>query len=61
MANRRATASPSVTSLSNEFWGFERDGFEARAKELGVEYKTFDVTDEPSITEQLDEAKSAAN
>lgn len=48
-------------TLSNEFWGFERDGFEARAKELGVEYKTFDVTDESSITKQLDKAKSAAN
>jgi ABC-type sugar transport system substrate-binding protein len=48
-------------TLSNEFWGFERDGFEARAKESGVKYKTFDVTDESSITEQLDKAKSAIN
>ncbi|WP_166788259.1 substrate-binding domain-containing protein [Cryobacterium sp. MDB2-33-2] len=48
-------------TLSNEFWGFERDGFEAEAKKLGVAYQTFDVTDESSITEQLDKAKSAAN
>lgn len=48
-------------TLSNEFWGFERDGFEKRAKELGVSYQTFDVNDESSITEQLDKAKSAAN
>lgn len=48
-------------TLSNEFWGFERDGFESRAKELGVDFKTFDVTDESSITEQLDKAKSATN
>jgi ribose transport system substrate-binding protein len=33
-------------TLSNEFWGFERDGFEAEAKKLGVKYQTFDVTDE---------------
>ena len=48
-------------TLSNEFWGFERDGFEAEAKKLGVDFQTFDVTDESSITEQLDKAKSAAN
>jgi ribose transport system substrate-binding protein len=48
-------------TLSNEFWGFERDGFEAAAKKAGVKYKTFDVTDESSITEQLDKAKSAIN
>jgi ribose transport system substrate-binding protein len=48
-------------TLSNEFWGFERDGFEAEAKKFGVPYQTFDVTDETSITEQLDKAKSAAN
>ena len=48
-------------TLSNEFWGFERDGFEAEAKKLAVDYQTFDVTDESSITEQLDKAKSAAN
>lgn len=48
-------------TLSNEFWGYERDGFEKRAKELGVKYQTFDVTDESSITEQLDKAKSAMN
>ncbi|MDQ0620518.1 sugar ABC transporter substrate-binding protein [Arthrobacter globiformis] len=48
-------------TLSNEFWGYERDGFEAEAKKLGVPYQTFDVTDESSITEQLDKAKSAAN
>ena len=48
-------------TLSNEFWGFERDGFEAEAQKLGVKYQTFDVTDESSITEQLDKAKSAAN
>src|SRR5688500_8742754 len=27
-------------TLSNEFWGFERDGFEAEAKRLGVKYQT---------------------
>lgn len=48
-------------TLSNEFWGFERDGFENQAKKLGVEYQTFDVTDESSITEQLDKANSAMN
>src|ERR1700712_4794063 len=48
-------------TLSNEFWGFERDGFEAEAKKLGVPYQTFDVTDESSITEQLDKAQSAMN
>ena len=48
-------------TLSNEFWGYERDGFEAEAKALGVDYQTFDVTDESSITEQLDKAKSAMN
>lgn len=48
-------------TLSNEFWGYERDGFENRAKELGVDFQTFDVTDESSITEQLDKAKSAMN
>ena len=48
-------------TLSNEFWGFERDGFESRAKALGVDFQTFDVTDESSITEQLDKAKSAMN
>jgi ABC-type sugar transport system substrate-binding protein len=48
-------------TLSNEFWGYERDGFEAEAKKLGVTFQTFDVTDESSITEQLDKAKSAAN
>lgn len=46
-------------TLSNEFWGYERDGFEAAAKQYGVEYKTYDVTDEASITEQLDKANSA--
>ncbi|OUE09655.1 D-allose-binding periplasmic protein precursor [Clavibacter michiganensis] len=48
-------------TLSNEFWGYERDGFENEAKRLGVDYQTFDVTDESSITEQLDKAKSALN
>jgi ribose transport system substrate-binding protein len=48
-------------TLSNEFWGFENEGFEAEAKKRGVQYKTFDVTDESSITEQLDKAKSAMN
>jgi ABC-type sugar transport system substrate-binding protein len=48
-------------TLSNEFWGFERDGFEGEAKRLGVDYQTFDVTDESSITEQLDKANSAMN
>jgi ABC-type sugar transport system substrate-binding protein len=48
-------------TLANEFWGFERDGFENQAKELGVEYQTFAVNDESSITEQLDKAQSALN
>jgi ABC-type sugar transport system substrate-binding protein len=46
-------------TLSNEFWGYERDGFEAEAKKLGVGYQTFDVVNESSITEQLDKAKIA--
>jgi ABC-type sugar transport system substrate-binding protein len=28
-------------TLANEFWGFERDGFEGEAKKLGVKYQTF--------------------
>jgi ABC-type sugar transport system substrate-binding protein len=48
-------------TLSNEFWGFERDGFVAEAKKLGVQSQVFDVTDESSITEQLDKAQSAMN
>jgi ABC-type sugar transport system substrate-binding protein len=48
-------------TLANEFWGFERDGFEAEAKRLGVDYQTFAVNDEASITEQLDKAQSAMN
>lgn len=48
-------------TLANEFWGYERDGFEKRAKELGVQFQTFAVNDESSITEQLDKAKSALN
>lgn len=48
-------------TLSNEFWGFERDGFEGQAEKRGVEFQTFDVTDESSITEQLDKANSAMN
>lgn len=48
-------------TLSNEFWGYERDGFEAEAKKLGVKYQTFAVNDESSITEQLDKANSAMN
>lgn len=46
-------------TLSNEFWGFSRDGFEAAAKKYGVSYETYDVNDESSITEQLDKATSA--
>lgn len=46
-------------TLSNEFWGYERDGFEAAAKQYGVSYQTYAVTDESSITEQLDKANSA--
>jgi ABC-type sugar transport system substrate-binding protein len=48
-------------TLANEFWGFERDGFEAEAKRLGVQFQTFAVNDESSITEQLDKAQSALN
>lgn len=48
-------------TLANEFWGFERTGFEAEAKKLGVQSQTFAVNDESSITEQLDKAKSALN
>lgn len=48
-------------TLSNEFWGYERDGFESEAKRLGVKYTTFAVNDEASITEQLDKAQSALN
>lgn len=47
-------------TLSNEFWSYEVQGFKARAKQLGVKEKVFAVTDETSITEQLDAAKSAA-
>ncbi|SDN51257.1 ribose transport system substrate-binding protein [Actinomyces ruminicola] len=46
-------------TLSNEYWSFERDGFEQAAQEYGVEYETYAVTDEASITEQLDKAQSA--
>lgn len=48
-------------TLANEFWGYERDGFETEAKKLGVKYQTFAVNDESSITEQLDKAQSALN
>jgi len=48
-------------TLSNEFWSYERDGFEQEAKNLGVEYQTYAVNDESSITEQLDKAQSAMN
>ena len=48
-------------TLANEFWGYERDGFEAEAKKLGVTYQTFAVNDESSISEQLDKAQSALN
>ncbi|MGY4857334.1 sugar ABC transporter substrate-binding protein [Cryobacterium sp. AP23] len=48
-------------TLSNEFWGFEQQGFQDEAERLGVESQTFDVTDESSITEQLDKANSAMN
>jgi ABC-type sugar transport system substrate-binding protein len=48
-------------TLANEFWGYERDGFEAEAKRLGVQYETYAVNDESSITEQLDKAQSALN
>ena len=46
-------------TVSNEFWGYERAGFEAAAKKYGVQSQTFAVTDEASITEQLDKANSA--
>jgi ABC-type sugar transport system substrate-binding protein len=46
-------------TVSNEFWGYERDGFEAAAKQYGVGFQTYAVTDEASITEQLDKANSA--
>jgi ABC-type sugar transport system substrate-binding protein len=48
-------------TLANEFWGFERTGFEAEAKKLNVPVQTFAVNDEASITEQLDKAQSAMN
>jgi len=48
-------------TLANEFWGYERTGFESEAKALGVKYQTFAVNDESSITEQLDKAQSALN
>lgn len=48
-------------TLANEFWGYERDGFEGEAKKLGVEYSTLAVNDESSISEQLDKAQSALN
>jgi len=48
-------------TLSNEFWGFEQAGFKAEAEALGIDFKIFDVTDESSITEQLDKAKNALN
>ena len=48
-------------TLANEFWGYERDGFEAEAKKLGVQFQTYAVNDESSITEQLDKAQSAMN
>ena len=48
-------------TLANEFWGYERDGFEGEAKKLGVQYQTFAVNDESSISEQLDKAQSALN
>jgi ABC-type sugar transport system substrate-binding protein len=48
-------------TLANEFWGFERDGFEGEAKAQGVQFQTFAVNDESSITEQLDKAQSALN
>ncbi|RAX19430.1 hypothetical protein DRB06_13215 [Actinomyces sp. Z5] len=46
-------------TLSNEYWSYERDGFEQTAQEYGVEYQTYAVNDEASITEQLDKAQSA--
>jgi ABC-type sugar transport system substrate-binding protein len=48
-------------TLANEFWGFERAGFESEAKRLNVAVQTFAVNDESSITEQLDKAQSAMN
>jgi ABC-type sugar transport system substrate-binding protein len=48
-------------TLANEFWGFERTGFESEAKKLNVPFQTFAVNDEASITEQLDKAQSAMN
>ena len=48
-------------TLANEFWGFERDGFEAEAQKRGVQFQTFAVNDEASISEQLDKAQSALN
>ena len=48
-------------TLANEFWGFERTGFESEAQRVGVQFQTFAVNDEASITEQLDKAQSALN
>ncbi|MFT4220907.1 MAG: substrate-binding domain-containing protein [Microbacterium sp.] len=50
-----------VTRTLYEYWAFVKDGFEARAAELGAEFQTFDITDEAAITEQLDKAKSAVD
>ena len=47
-------------TLYNEFWRYEADGFEAECKNLGVAFQNYAVTNEASITEQLDKAQSAA-
>jgi len=47
-------------TLSNEFWRYESDGFTSEAKKLGVTAQVYAVTNEASITEQLDKAQSAA-
>ena len=48
-------------TLANEFWSFERTGFEAEAQKMGAQFQSFAVNDESSITEQLDKAQSALN
>lgn len=47
-------------TLYNEFWRFEADGFEAGCEQFLIPHSNYAVTDEGSITEQLDKAKAAA-
>ena len=47
-------------TLYNEFWRFEADGFEAGCELFQIPHANYAVTDESSITEQLDKAKAAS-